>query len=687
MGIDNLIVLLLLVAALAFFGLQAKRLLSYLKVGKAVDRSDDPGSRLRRLLVVGFGQSKLLREPIAGIMHFIIFWGFVFVSIGTLEMIFEGGFGISFAFLGPLYGPLLFLEDLFCALVIVAIGMALYRRLVTKPHRLTSVESHPEHAQRDALFILGMILVLMVTLLFMFAPADAEDDPHRMMVFSNATGSALASIGFSEGALEGLATASWWIHYLVVLFFLNYLPFSKHLHVITALPNVYLARTGPKSEIEPMDFEDEEAETFGALDVEDLTWKQLFDSYTCTECGRCTAACPANITGKLLSPRKIIVDTRRRLMEKAPALLAAGPNGDPANANGDSTASETDWATATEVLENRLVDNYITEEELFACTTCRACEAECPVEIEHVSSIVEMRRGLVLTEGRLPEEAQLALRNLENRGSPWGFGADQRTEWAEDMNVRILEEGESAEWLLWVGCAGAFDDRSKKVTRAFANLLDKAGVDYGMLGPSETCTGDPARRMGNEYLAEELVKQNIDTLKQHAVKKICTSCPHCFNTLKNEYRRFGGEYEVVHHTQMIDRLLDEGKIAPKDGRGNVKAAFHDSCYLGRYNDEYDAPRDALRKVGAELTEMERNRSRGLCCGAGGGRMWMEETEGKRINVERTEEALATDPDVIVAACPFCMTMLSDGVKAKEKGDEVEVRDVAEVVWDSVRDED
>lgn len=676
MGLSNILVLTLFVASVAFFAVSARRLLSYLTIGKATDRSDRVGDRIRKLMIVGFGQSKLLREPLAGVMHFVIFWGFVIVSIGTLEMILSGMIpGASLAFLGPLYGPLLFLEDLFAVLVIVAVALALWRRLVTKPKRLMSVETHPRHGKIDALFILALILVLMVTLLFMYAPAGVPGDhghsAHSWMIFASMLGGALSGAGMSASAIGTLADVSWWVHYVVVLFFLNYLPFSKHLHVITSLPNVYLSNVGAKSVVGKMDFEDEEAETFGALDVEHLTWKQLFDSYTCTECGRCTDACPANITGKKLSPRKIITDTRMRLMEKAPVALL------------EKSGAEVDEAGQA-ILEKNLVRDYISEEELFACTSCRACEQECPVEIEHLSSIIELRRGLVLTEGSLPEEAQLALRNLETQGSPWGFGPDDRKDWAEGLdNVRFLDGDTKPEWLLWVGCAGSFDDRAKKITRSLAGILDKAGLDWGTLGPSEGCTGDPARRMGNEYLAQELIQQNVETLREHAVKKICTACPHCFNTLKNEYSQFGGEYEVVHHTELIDQLITDGKIAPKKKDGIKRAAFHDSCYLGRYNEVYEAPRNALRATGLELEEMDRNRSRGLCCGAGGGRMWMEETEGKRINIERTEEALAKNPQVIATACPFCMTMLSDGVKSKDAVDRVEVKDVAEVVYESL----
>lgn len=667
--ITHIIVIVLVVGSLAFFSWNARRLISYLALGKADNRTDRVSERIRNLMVIGFGQSKLMREPVPGAMHFVIFWGFIIVSIGTLEMILSGATGITLEFLGPLHAPILFLEDLFAVLVLVAVLMAFWRRLVTRPERLMNVETHPEHSKKDALFILTLILLLMVTILTMNCAPDESDPAHAAMPFSNATGTLLGGIGLGDDAVGGIATASWWIHLILVLFFLNYLPYSKHLHVLTSLPNVYLGKLGARSEIGRMDFEDEEAETFGALDVEHLTWKQMLDSYTCTECGRCTSVCPANLTGKLLSPRKIITDTRMRLMEKAPLMLAEKAG----------TELSAEQKTA---FDKNLIDDYITEDELFSCTSCRACEQECPVEIEHVSTIVELRRGLVLTEGRLPEEAQLALKNLENRGSPWGFGPEERLDWADGVDVKVLDEGDKAEWLLWVGCAGAFDDRAKQITRSLAGILNEAGLDWGTLGPSETCTGDPARRMGNEYLAQELIQQNVDTLKKHSVTKICTACPHCFNTLKNEYSQFDGKFEVAHHSELIDQLIRDGKIAPKSKQG-TKATFHDSCYLGRYNDVYDAPRNTLKAAGLELTEMDRNRSKGLCCGAGGGRMWMEETEGKRINMERTEEALRENPDVIATACPFCMTMISDGVKAKEKIDTVAVKDIAEVVFEAL----
>jgi Fe-S oxidoreductase len=433
----------------------------------------------------------------------------------------------------------------------------------------------------------------------------------------------------------------------------------------------------------PMDLEAEGVETFGAADVNQLSWKALLDGYTCTECGRCTAACPANITGKVLSPRKIIVNTRQRTLELAPLL--AGDRAEfakPALTRGEGGDAGT--TTATAVLDNRLLDNYVTEEELWQCTSCRACVYECPVSIDHLDIINELRRDLVLTESRFPEEIQPAFEAMERNGAPWAFRPSDRANWAEGMDIptmaELVERGKHPEILFWVGCMGSFDDRAKKITVAFARILQAAGIDFAILGQEETCNGDPARRMGNEYLYQMLAKQNIETLDRYEVKTIVTFCPHCFHQIGNEYPQLGGNYEVIHHSTYIERLLQEGRVPldTEDGE-RLTIAYHDSCYLGRYNGIYDSPRETLKRAlpVVTLAEPPRRRDRGLCCGAGGGRMWMEERQGKRINVERTEELLATGADALAVACPFCMTMISDGAKALDA--EVPVYDIAEVV--------
>jgi Fe-S oxidoreductase len=444
---------------------------------------------------------------------------------------------------------------------------------------------------------------------------------------------------------------------LTVLGFLNYLPYSKHLHVLTSVPNVYFSDLGPKGVLQPINLADETLTTYGATDVGDLTWKQLLDGYTCTECGRCTASCPANTTGKLLSPKKIIVDIRARTMEKA------------APATGQAS-------------DRRLLDTFITEQELWACTTCMACVQECPVMIEHVDAIVDLRRGLVLNESRFPDELKVTFANLERNYTPWGFGHATRADWAEGLNIPRMADAPDAEVLFWVGCAGAYDARYRKVTQAFARLMQMAGVKFAILGTEEKCTGDPARRMGNEYLAQSLITENVAVLNRYNVKKIVVTCPHCLQSLGKEYRQFGGEYEVVHHTVFLRGLVEEGRLRVPAAR-TAAVTFHDPCYLGRYNDEYDAPRALVDAVAASQVEMPRSRDRSFCCGAGGGRMWMEEHEGKRVNIERTEEALATGAHTVATGCPFCMTMLTDGVKAKEQAEAVAVKDVAELLLEAL----
>jgi Fe-S oxidoreductase len=452
------------------------------------------------------------------------------------------------------------------------------------------------------------------------------------------------------------------------------------------VPNVYFSNAqgvGLRGAIPRLDLDAEGAEQFGASDVEHLTWKQLLDGYSCTECGRCTAACPANLTGKVLSPRKIIINTRQRLMEKAPLLVGDRAEvQSPALVHGEG--DDAGASTVTDVLEHRLLDHYITEQELWQCTTCRACVQECPVGIEHLDTIIDLRRNLVLMESRFPPEVQPAFESMERQGSPWPFSPSDRARWADGLDIPTMAEaaarGQSVDVLFWVGCMGSFDDRAKRITVSFARIMKAAGIRFAILGQEEQCNGDPARRMGNEYLWQTLASTNIETMNRYQVRTVVTICPHCFHQIGNEYPQLGGNYEVVHHSTFIERLLDDKRIPLAAGDGDARTiVYHDSCYLGRYNDVYDAPREALRKALPVLTlaEPPRTRSRGLCCGAGGGRMWMEEREGKRINIERTEELLAAGADAIATACPFCMTMISDGAKAKDAS--TPVLDIAEVV--------
>lgn len=650
MTVQSILFAVVLIVSLALFARRAGHLIAWLRIGKKENRFDRVGERVGNVLRIAFGQTKLLREPVAGILHVLVFWGFVILLAAVLESIAEGLIpGFSFAFLGPLYGPLVFLEDLFGLFVTVSVLIYLYRRLLSPPARLQV----SGHSKWDAIFILSMILVVMITMFGQNATRMLMTGPDEARFVS------LAISGwFSPETTELWYYIFFWGHMLAVLGFLNYLPYSKHLHVLTSIPNVYFSDLNPRGALKKIDLADESLTKWGATDVEDMSWKQLLDGYTCTECGRCTAACPANTTGKLLSPRKIIVDIRSRTFEKA----ATGDEGE---------------------TPHRLLDNFITEQELWACTSCMACVQECPVMIEHVDSIIDLRRGLVLNESRFPEELKAPFSNLERNFTPWGFGHSARADWAEGKEIPRMSEGASPEVLFWVGCAGAYDARYRKVTEAFSELMKKAGISFAILGTEEKCTGDPARRMGNEYLAQMLMTENVQTLNKYQVTKIVVTCPHCLQSLGKEYPQFGGNYEVIHHTVFLKQLIDEGKLKISHEKVDT-ITFHDPCYLGRYNDEYDAPRDLVNSVGKASVEMERSRSRSFCCGAGGGQMWMEEREGKRVNIERTEEALATNANVIGTGCPFCMTMLTDGVKAKEKADDVKVKDVAELLLEAVR---
>ena len=662
MSIRSLLFLLVFAAAIGFFAYNCARLLKFLSIGKPERRLDNVGARVKNVLVVAFGQKKLLREPLAGLMHFFIFWGFVILLTAILEAVIQGLFpGFTLAVLGPLFPPLALLQETIGALVVLSVLAALARWILVPPKRYFGPEVSA-HVRLDASLILCLILLIMVS---MFGTNAARIVLSGEMQRSRFVSSRLAGLFIGSSSVRAWFEVFWWTHLLAVLGFLNYLPFSKHLHVITAIPNVFFSSLEPPGRLAKLNLEDENAEQFGAADVRDLTWKQLLDGFTCTDCGRCTSVCPANITGKILSPRKIIMDIRQRTEELAPLIVGGiGEDG-------------------KEIAGKRLLDSYITEEELWACTTCRACMEECPVMIEHVPVILDMRRYLVLTESRFPSELQGAFKNLETNHAPWAFSHQTRADWARDSEIRTMAEaGGEVEVLYWVGCAGAYDARYNKVARAMVKLMNAAGVRFAILGTEEKCTGDPARRSGNEYLAQMLIAENVETLNKYKFRRIVASCPHCFNTLKNEYPEFGGNYQVVHHTVFLNELVDAGRLKVSR-EAKEKITFHDSCYIGRYNGIYDAPRNLLSASGADLAEMGRSRDKGFCCGAGGARMFMEERAGKRVNIERTEEALSLNPKTIATACPFCMTMMTDGVKAKGAEEKVQVRDVAEILAESI----
>jgi Fe-S oxidoreductase/nitrate reductase gamma subunit len=664
MELKNIVFIILFAAAMGFFISNCIRLIKYLKIGKKKDdRFNEIGERLKRVVIVAFGHSKLFRDPKAGILHFFIFWGFVLFLFAVLEAFIQGFYSpFSLSFTGWFYSAVTLIEDVFGVLVILSVLYALYRRFIIHVPRLEVEKS----GKLDAVAILLMIMFVCIAMFGVNISAIAVHGFTLNLYEVHPISAFLSPLFYGPNSLNAPQNYEffWWMHIIVVLTFLNYLPFSKHLHVLSSIPNTYFSNLNPvRNTLKPINLEDETIEVYGAGDIEQFSWKQLLDGYACTECGRCTSSCPAATVGKSLSPRKIIVEIRRRTSEKAP-LLAEG-------------------ILEGKSFEKTLVHDYISDTELWECTTCMACVQECPVMIEHVDSIVDMRRNLVLTESQFPANLNSVFKSIETNFTPWAFNSADRAKWADGMDIKTMAEDSNCDVLFWVGCAGSFDNRYKKVTKAFASIMQKANINFRILGNEEKCNGDTARRLGNEYLAQMMIKENIETLNGYGVKKIVTACPHCFHSLKNEYKQFGGNYEVVHHSQFIQNLLDDGSIQLNNGNTETKVTYHDSCYLGRYNGVFDSPRESLKKInGLEIVEMKRNRSKGFCCGAGGGRMFLEDEEGGRINVERTREALETNTGTIASACPFCMTMLTDGVKHFEKTEQVEIKDIAEIILEN-----
>jgi Fe-S oxidoreductase len=642
---------------------RGRLLVRLVRAARPVDRTRDTGARIEREIVQVLGQRKLFQKPLAGLMHACIFWGFIVLLTTIVEAI---GQLADETFAIPLIGRSAWLglvQDVFAGLVLVGLGIAVYVRKVQRPARFDG--SHMEQADRILVWIAGIIVTLFGANGARIA-RGVNESPATWTPISRAVSVPFRTLPAAQ--LHTLELSLLWAHVALILGFLMYIGYSKHLHIFTSSFTVYYSSTRPKGAVTPLPIDLAKLEageqSLGAATITDLTWKETLDLYACTECGRCQEVCPAWATDKPLSPKLLIMDLRDHLFAEGPKLLAAKEGGG-------------------EVQATALVPDVIDDDVVWACTTCGACVQECPVDIEHIDTIVDLRRNLVMADASFPSEAGAMLRNMESAGNPWGMPQADRTAWAKDLGIRVLDPQDPApEYLYWVGCAGAFDDRSKRIAQATATLLAAAGIDFAILGPRESCTGDPARRMGNEFLFQTLAEQNVETLNGAGVRTIVANCPHCFNTLANEYPQYGGTWRVVHHTQQLAELVDDGRLAlTEEVRGLL--TYHDPCYLGRHNQVYDSPRRVLDRVpGLATTEMHRHAERAFCCGAGGARMWMEERIGSRINEERTEEAIGTGADVIGVACPYCLVMLDDGAKAK--GSPVQVLDVAQVVARAIR---
>lgn len=650
---------LLLITSLAVFAWGVWRRLSLISLGQPEDRNGSLGDMFR----YAFGQKRVVAKPF-GINHFVIFWSFMILMVANTEFILNGLFPRSIKLIMlpfELYVPLAFLIDIASLLALVAVTVAAVRRLVSPPY--------PEARTPEAFLILGLIATLMLASFglnaselaaYMFRsgvdPAVFFASARKIMPVASLLAGMLPPL-----QLEVIHNASWWAHALALLAFICYLPNSKHMHILTAIPNCFFRRQEKPNTQSREEFV--VGNSFGVNQVDGYTWKDLLDSFSCTECGRCQNVCPASITGKPLNPRAVVHDIKVNLLENGAALKAGEKPRIPLIGDGG--------------------EGSVSEDAIWACTTCGACMEACPVFIEQMPKLIQLRRHLVESEAKFPEELLNLFENMEGRSNPWGIAPSERTKWCSQLDVKPFDK-DTTEYLFYVGCAGSFDSRNKHVSVSMAQLLDKAGITWGILGKDEKCCGDSVRRLGNEYVFDKMARENVATFIERGVKKVITQCPHCFSTLKNDYRQYGLELEVIHHSELLRNLVQDGRLVlDKTTQEMGATVFHDSCYLGRHNDVYDAPRSVIEAAtGQAPAEMERNRNNAFCCGAGGGRMWMEEHVGERINLTRVNEALEQKPETICVACPYCMTMFEDGLK-DVKAENVKVRDVAEVMAEAI----
>ena len=648
------------------------------RLGGESDRFDHLGQRFAGLLAEVFGHRRLLRDPYAGVAHLLIFYGFLALLVATGLIALQEWTGIHFL-QGTFYQWYSLLSDAFGVLGVVGIGMALWRRAVQRPAYL--------HSALDDWFALLLLLLLFVQGFVVegirIAVTELRLQPE--LARWSPAGYAIARLlaGADAESLRSLHRGLWWFHAVTAFVFIGTLLFGKLAHIFTGLLSIFFRDLSPSGRLTHPDIEaalendPDSLESLGVERIEQLPWKSLLDLDACTNCGRCEDVCPAHLSGVALSPRKLIRDMKDHLGEVGPALVAAG-------ATGEEPARAPLFGEPSESASEGLLP-AVTEEELWGCRTCGACQQECPVHIEHVPKIVDMRRHLVMTESKMSDAAQQFLKNIDDRMHPWVGAAHDREAWFADLDVKVLGRGDTAEYLFWVGCTGAMMDRNIQVTRAVVAVLKAAGVDFAVLGSEEVCTGDPARRIGGELTFQTCAKTNIETLERYGVRKIIATCPHCFNSIKNEYPDFGGRYEVVHHTQLIAELIRSGRL--KLARELDSLTYHDPCYLGRHNGVYDAPREILAGLSAtgEIEELERSRSKSLCCGAGGGYAWMDDDPAQRINYTRLEQVKARGARTVAVSCPFCMQMFDDALAARDPQKSVRAADIAELVAEALDD--
>jgi Fe-S oxidoreductase len=654
MTLNAIIFIIVFILAIALFAWSCYMRFRLVAIGKPDNRFDRLAKRIWDMIFYAIIQRCVLSLKYRfGVNHFIFFWCFLILLIANAEFLLHG-LAPDYISLSRLpqgiYHALALIFDVVSILALAAVLAAIVRRLFFPPKYI-------EARKPDAFIILGLVGMLMIAFFGLHGGEVAlgEEKAAQFMPVSGWAASFYS--GAPAGTTSVLVTFFWWLHAIVLLGFLNYLPHSKHMHILTSIPNCVF-KSQEKVTTQPRE-EFTKGAVFGAGQVDQFRWKDLFDTYSCTECGRCNDNCPATITGKELNPRVMVHDIKANLLRNGPAILKK-----------------------TDVPQQLIGDDgegSVSEHSIWACTTCGACMDICPVYIEHVPKIVSMRRHLVEMEAKFPPELLNFFENMEQRSNPWGMAPGERTKWATDVNAKPYESG-NTEYLFFVGCAGAFDNRSKRSTVALAHILDAAGISWGILGKDELCCGDSLRRLGNEYVFDQIAKKNLKLFQEKGIKKVITQCPHCFNTLKNDYRQYGMELEVIHSAELISRLIKEKRL-PLDGKFDPgKVIFHDSCYLGRYNSIYREPREVITAVtGQPPTEMKRKLSGSFCCGAGGGRMWMEESEGKRINIERVQEALAKEPETICVCCPYCLSMFEDGLKDENAGDKVQVLELSEMV--------